>query len=93
MIYRPLGYEQITDVSSAVGLTIPETANRALIQPTAKNVRWRDDGEEPSATVGMQIAAGSTMAYEGDLSALSFIQEDTGAVLNVSYYTNWYYAE
>lgn len=82
----PKGYEQISDVSAAVSLTVPAGADFALIQALAANVRWRDDGTAPTATVGVQLAAGSTLAYDGDLSAIQLIEESAGAEVNVAYY-------
>lgn len=90
---NPLAYEQITDVSSSVGLTAANydgtsfKARKALIQATGQSVRWRDDGTAPTASVGMVLAAGDSLVYEGDLSAIRFIQTTNSAVLNVSYYS------
>ena len=88
---RPKGYQQIADVSSAVGLTVPTEANGskahyALIQAVTKNVRWRDDGTDPTAAVGVQLAAGDDFWYTGDLSAIKFIEEAASAEVNVAYY-------
>lgn len=81
-----LGYQQITSLSSAVGLTIPSGATLALIVPEAQNVRWRDDGTDPTATVGMPIYIGASLSYDGDLNKIKFIQEAASAKLNISYY-------
>ena len=43
-----LGYQQITSLSSATGLTVPQGATLALIVPETQNVRWRDDGTNPT---------------------------------------------
>lgn len=85
-IRKALGYQQITSLAAAAALTVPDGAQRARIQPTAQAVRWRDDGTNPTSTVGMQIAAGTETTYDGDLSALRFIEEAASAVLNVAYY-------
>lgn len=82
----PKGYQQLGTLSSAIGLTVPAGARVALIQAEAQIVRWRDDGTNPSATVGMPIAAGDTILYNGDLSAIKFFEAAGGAKLNVSYY-------
>ena len=82
----PAGYQQITDLDTAVGLTVPTGATRALIQATTQSVRWRDDDTDPTDTVGMQLAAGADMWYLGDLSRILFVQEAASAKLNVSYY-------
>ncbi|TAJ96997.1 MAG: hypothetical protein EPO41_04720 [Reyranella sp.] len=83
----PLLQAQIPSLSGATGLpTIPATAMRVLVQAEVQNVRFRDDGTNPTASVGMQILAGQTIEYAGDLSAIKFIEVAAGAVLNVAYY-------
>jgi hypothetical protein len=81
-----LGYQQITDLSSATGLTVPVGATRALIAPVTQTVRWRDDGVSPTASVGMPVTAGSYLSYDGDLKSVKFIQTAASAELNISYY-------
>jgi len=49
-------------------------------------IRWRDDGVAPTASVGMPLAAGVTLQYDGDISRVRFIQQTAGAKLNISYY-------
>jgi hypothetical protein len=90
----PCGYEQITDVSEAVGLTVPsnaagQLANYAIItpdDPAGPGARWIDDGTEPTDSVGYPLDANSELQYDGALSAIRFIQTSAGLVLNVSYY-------
>lgn len=82
----PAGYQQITDVSAAVGLTVPDGATLAVIQAEDQAVRYRDDGTDPTASVGMVIAEGQELVYNGDLSAITFIETTASAKLNVSYY-------
>lgn len=82
----PLGYQQITSLSSSTGLTVPQDAKRALIQAESQQVRWRDDGTAPTASVGMTLDAGSTLAYTGNLAAIRLIEVSASAKLNVSYY-------
>lgn len=81
-----LGYQQITSLSSSTALTVPAGATMALIVPETQNVRWRDDGVAPTASVGMLVVANSSMSYDGDLQKIRFIAATAGAVLNVSYY-------
>jgi hypothetical protein len=64
---QALGYQQITNLSAAVGLTVPQGATRALIAPLSKDIRWRDDGVAPTASVGMPVTAGTYLSYDGDL--------------------------
>ena len=90
-----LGYQQITDLSSAVGLTVPavdEAGNkmmptRAFIVAEGNNIRWRDDGTAPTASVGMILIQNNVLSYDGDLNSIKFIQTGSGAKLNVSYYS------
>jgi hypothetical protein len=89
-----LGYQQITSLSSASGLTVPvndklgnrQQATFALITPEAQAVRWRDDGVDPTSSVGMPLAVGVTLQYDGDLTKIKFIEQVGGAKLNISYY-------
>lgn len=85
---RPAGFQRITDLSSAVGLTVPSGATVAVIQADTQNVRWRDDGTDPTATAGIQLVKGGENAirYDGDLKKIKFIEEAASAALNVSYY-------
>ena len=89
-----IGYQQITDLTSAVGLTVPsldrtglnQMPTFALITPLTANVRWRDDGIAPTGSVGMPLAAGVTLQYDGDLRGIKFINNGGTAELNISYY-------
>ncbi len=90
-----LGYQQITSLSSATGLTVPTRdpntganvkANFALITAEAQALRWRDDGTAPTSTVGMPLAVGVTLQYDGDLSKIRFIEQVGGGIVNISYY-------
>jgi hypothetical protein len=81
-----LGYQQITSLSAAASLTVPTGATMALITPETEGVRWRDDGTDPTSSVGMPIAAGAYFNYDGDLNRIRFIQQTATAKLNVSYY-------
>lgn len=84
---KPAGYRQITSLSSAAGISnIPDNARVALISAEAQAVRWRDDGTNPTASVGMVIAAGADMVYTGDFSAIKFIEVSVSAKVNVSFY-------
>lgn len=82
----PVGYEQITGLTSAKHLTPPVGATTAVISVSGAPVRWRDDGVAPTATVGMPQAIG-TMIYNASLSAIQFIQQSATATLDVNYYS------
>ena len=81
-----LGFEQITSLSSSAALTVPSGATIAVVQAEGADVRWRDDGTAPTATVGMLLPAGAELRYTGALAALRLIQASAGATVNVSYY-------
>lgn len=86
---RPLGYQQITNLSAAVGLTVPPGTKLILIQPEGQAVRWRDDGTAPTATVGYPLTIGSELRYTGWARAhpnMKIIEQVAGAKLNVLYY-------
>lgn len=83
---QALGYQQITNLSAAVGLTVPQGATRALIAPLSKDIRWRDDGVAPTASVGMPVTAGTYLSYDGDLKNIKFIETAASAEINVTYY-------
>jgi hypothetical protein len=81
-----LGYQQITGMSTVKALTVPVGATMALVAPDTKDVRWRDDGTNPTSSVGMPLVVGTTLNYDGDLNKIRFIETEASAVLNVSYY-------
>lgn len=86
-----LGYQQITNVSAAVGLTPPSGSTQAIIIAETQAVRWRDDGTNPTATVGMLMAPATAtvlqgMKYDGNLSAIKFIEVTPSASLSISYW-------
>lgn len=85
---RPKGYQQITSLSAATALTVPDPDSAyAVIIAEAQSVRWRDDGIPPTASVGMLLPAGSVMTYDGPLDRIRFIETTAGATLSVSYYS------
>ena len=89
-----LGYQQITSLSSATSLTVPQTdlnglackPSLALITAETQAVRWRDDGVAPTASVGIPLASGATLQYDGDLTKIHFIEQTASAKINITYY-------
>jgi hypothetical protein len=87
---RPRGYEQLTVAGTAVGFaSIPATGPElALIDCETADVRWRDDGTNPTASVGKLLRVGDELAYDGNMSDIKFIRTgSTSATLNISYYS------
>lgn len=85
-IWASLGYQQITSLSGAAALTVPTGTKFCVVQTETKDVRWRDDGVDPTASVGMLVPAGLSILLEGNLPNLRFIETAASAKLNVSYY-------
>lgn len=83
---RSLGYQQIVGAAAATGLTVPASTCMALINIEAQAVRWRDDGTNPTTTVGMNQAVGSTLEFYGDFGRIKFIETTAGTIINVAYY-------
>lgn len=81
------GFEQITGLSAVKTLTIPAKARLALISVTGQDVRWREDGTDPTATVGMVLKAGvDPVWFPGNMQSAEFIEAAASAVMNVTYY-------
>ncbi len=87
----PLGYQQITSLSTTTALTVPADASGrkasiCIISTQTQGVRWRDDGTAPTASVGYPLLVGSEMTYQGALERLKFIETSASATLNICYY-------
>ncbi len=82
----PNGFEQITTITTATGITAPDGTVLAIINIEAQAVRWRDDGTAPTAAIGMNRAVGDTFEYNGNFADLQFIETTVGAIINISYY-------
>lgn len=86
-VFTPLGFSPITALSTAVGLgTIPPGTTTALIQAVGQSVHWRDDGTNPTTTVGTILPAGASFWYSGTFAAFKAIELGASAKLNVSFY-------
>lgn len=83
---KALGYQQLTSLSAVAALTVPAGATSALIIAEIQSVRWRDDGSDPTATVGMLVPTNTLMEFGGNLAAVKFIETAASAKLNVTYY-------
>lgn len=90
MATRVKGFEQITGLNTAKSLTVPDGARLARIQADTQNVRYRVDGVDPTASVGMLILTTEGEALEltidGGLHDARFIEVSASAKLNVTYY-------
>lgn len=88
-LYTPLGFRQVTATSSAFALpTPPAGTRRAIVQAEAQALRWRDDGADPTASIGMTIVSGGELRYDGtNMGAIKMIAATAGAIANISYYS------
>jgi hypothetical protein len=69
------------------GSAIPDGAELAVIRVEAQNLRWRDDGVAPTATVGMLILpADQPYVYTGDLANIQLSAATAGCIVNISFY-------
>jgi hypothetical protein len=88
--WQVVGFENIAVLSSAIGLNagLAAAADFVLLNPVTQNVRYRDDGTNPTATVGILLATTlpSPFVYYGPLTAIKLIQTAATATLNVAYY-------
>lgn len=85
---RAVGFESVTVGETAVGLTIPASAEMAMGVLETSPVRYRDDGTNPTATVGVLVATGSTVVIcSRSLTPIKFIRSDASdGTLQVMYY-------
>lgn len=91
---KPLGYCQLTATGTAAQLStcsggIPTRSVWAVICVETANIRWRDDGVAPTASVGMLLGAtgpAACMDYSGTFNTFQFISTTGSPVLNVSFY-------
>lgn len=89
----PLGFCQVSAeaLASAVSLstacTIPAGATMAWLQAETANVRYRDDGAAPTASIGNLVLSGNPgIFYNGSIKALQFIGASGSPVLDVAFY-------
>jgi hypothetical protein len=79
-----------TGLGAGLGATlaaIPTGATYALLQAEAQAVRWRDDGVDPTTTVGMLLAAGGMQWLRNtDLSAVKILRAAAAGIINIAFY-------
>ena len=81
-----IGYQQLTSLSSATALTPVSGAREALIICTGQTIMWRDDGTNPTASIGMPLPINTPFPYIGSLARIKLIETAASASCNVSYY-------
>ena len=85
-----LGYCQLS-VSTAVKLStcssgVPAGSVVAYIIPETAAVRYREDGTNPTTTVGVPVAVGQQLIYSGNLNVVTFVAQSGTSTLNVAFY-------
>jgi hypothetical protein len=85
---KVLGFQQIVGLAVSTGLTLPAGTESADVQVIAQAVSWRGDAIAPTAVIGMQIPAGTTITFDcsQSLAQLRFIELVASATLNITYY-------
>lgn len=91
---RNVGFETLSVTNTAVGPTAATyspaggLSDFAVFGPLETGqIRWRDDGTAPTASVGHLLEIGSVLEYDGNLAFLQFIRTGgTSGSLPVSYY-------
>ena len=78
-------HTQNASLSAAVTLTPPAGANVLTIQPLTNNIRMTTDGTTPTASLGIQMAAGSIYVVDVGQDATIKIIEETASA-SVEYY-------
>lgn len=84
---RYISYEQVTSLSSAAALTVPDGTVYAIVKPETQGVRFAKTGETLSSSVGYPIASGVEFTIDcAEIKDLRFIEQSASAKLNVVYF-------
>jgi hypothetical protein len=87
----PLGYCQLSAISVATALSacsggIPGGATAMVFQVTTTSARYRDDGTNPTAALGLPIATGINVFYTGTLSKFVIIPTAATSTIDILFY-------
>lgn len=85
---EPLGYQQLTVSSTAVAFTLPAGPVRMAVVMVEDNpVRFRDDGTNPSASVGTLVQPNVAILVCGAaMNKFRAIRQGSDAKLSVHFY-------
>lgn len=84
---NPLGYAQATlSTTTPYQVVAPSGTLYLLAIVTTQDARWRDDGTDPTATIGMPLNVGATLVHDTDNTALRFTAQTAGSILNLAFY-------
>ncbi|KKN71817.1 hypothetical protein LCGC14_0416710 [marine sediment metagenome] len=91
-MWRTISFEQITDISSATGLTDGKYNAAgvlyAQIQVTTSDMRYRTDGTDPTSAIGPYTATNGIIEVWGqdDMAAFRAIDSAGSSKLEVTYF-------
>ena len=87
-LFIPLGYQQMTSLGSVTSLpSIPTGAIYAAMVCVNQAVNWRDDGVDPTGSVGNPLPINTQIIFsEKPLTSVRIIQTSASATCNVTYY-------
>lgn len=101
MSAKSLKYKQTVGVAAAAllytfldatlvsGSNVIAGVDYVIVQPESQNIRWRDDGTAPTASVGHLIVANQTYVFtRSQFARLRFIETAASATVNVTAYKN-----
>ena len=80
-----MGYQQLTLSDAAQTPAVPHGTSQVAVNAEGGVLRWRDDGVNPTAAVGMIIVEGDTLRLEGHPEGLR-IFGGSGTKANLSYW-------
>lgn len=93
---KPAGVRQLVVSSDIVSLAdatggIPDFANRAVVVIEDDDIRWTDDGQDPTSTFGILYGPTASLSRfelvsREQIEAFQAIRVTTDAELNISYY-------
>ena len=88
---KPVGFEQLTAIgATAKGLaSIPANADKAIMTVENATLRYRDDGTDPTADIGLRVFRAGTIILNSRDSIDNFKAIRTGSAsseVNCSYY-------
>lgn len=87
---NPLGFQQITDLTAAATFTAGANkgASIYLIQAQNFDVKFRDDGTDPTSVAGITLVQNSILEYTTNTTGLKFItapEPDAGFAISTNF--------
>lgn len=82
-----VGFQSLAVTNTAQALTVPAGAEIAVMTVETNHVMWRDDGTDPTASVGIRLlTTDQPFVYRGPLKAFKVIEVTGAPILNIAYY-------